>query len=187
LDSKYARNFSRVWLVVSNRVLLDHAPDERGVVTLLQQIPDQFVSPDRCLEVSLPVTEDQLPAALVVKLLDIVTLAFFVVVFADRAGRGLAIDAGGLQLVLDFSRADLLEHPRADVRAGETLVVEPFLITETGQRLGDVFAIEFLRREFAAKLTFAVEPVVQNAECGEIAIVGQINLRCSKNRTANPR
>jgi hypothetical protein len=133
------------------------------------------------------VTEDQLAPALVVEGADVVTLALFVVVRADRALRRLPIDAGGLQFILDLARPDLLQHPRADVRAGEPLVVEPLLVAKTAERLGDVLAVELLRREFLPKLTFAVEPVVQDAECGEIAIVGQISLRCSRNRTASLR
>src|SRR5476649_14870 len=137
-DSKYARNFSRVWLVVSNRGLLDHAPDERGVVALLQQIPDQIVSSDRRIEVSLTVTQDQHPLTLLVKGADVVALPLLVVVLADSDCGRLAIHARGLQLVLDLARTDLLEHPRADVRAGETFVVEPLLVAKARHRLRDV-------------------------------------------------
>src|SRR5687768_18094984 len=62
--SKYSRKASRIWLVVNNRDLLQCLVNEPGIVTLLQQISGQFVSPLGGGQVLLTVTADQHPRPL---------------------------------------------------------------------------------------------------------------------------
>src|SRR6266540_5470595 len=82
-DSKYARNCSRIWLVVSNRGLLDDAAHERGVVTLIQQIHRQSLSPIGRVEVGGTVAAHEQAPALVARGRQIFAFAILIGVFAN--------------------------------------------------------------------------------------------------------
>jgi hypothetical protein len=124
--------------------------DERGIVTLLQQIRGQFVSPFRALQILSAMPADEQSRAAVAQLAQALFLPFRIDVRRHRLGRHLAVYAGPLQLPENAQFAYALVRLRAGEGAGIAGVVEPLLLAQPRNCRVDIRLFELLRSQLPA-------------------------------------
>src|ERR1051325_8031489 len=156
-------------LVVSNPDLLQHASDERGIVTLLQQISGQFVSCFGRAEILRSVAPHEVRNALVTHCAK--RLFLVAGVLANGASGDVVIDAGGDQLAADAQLADVLQQSRADVCGGEAIVIDPLLGFQPRDGLIDDVALELLRPQLPPQLPLGIEAITEDTKRREIAAI----------------
>src|SRR5688572_557306 len=131
-------------LVVYNGGLLDHALDERGIVTLVEQVRGQFPSRFVRGEVFLAVTPYQQTLTLLEEGDEVFPLLLEADVVLDGFGDGLSINARCRQLPGDLPGAVMLLLLGPDESRREPGVVEPLLFPQPLDRFVDFRVLELL-------------------------------------------